>query len=98
MDTIKKLNIFDEGFKKLSELEINKKYKIASWKYISTVHGNKIVVHLIIDESVFVVFLPNRFNNLSFEDVELLNSETHHLTYLGTKENRRGFMHLVDID
>ncbi len=97
MDTIKKLNMVDNGFKKLSELELFRKYEIILWKYVSTTYGDKVTVTCV-DDSNFIVFLPNRFNKLSLQELEALNKEKHFLVYNGTKENKKGFVHLIEIE
>jgi hypothetical protein len=98
MEAIKKLNIVDGGFRKLSELEIDTKYEIVLWKFINTAYGNKITVTLLDEDSNFIVFLPNRFNNLNYSEIEELNSSTHYLIYQGTKENKKGFAHIITIE
>lgn len=98
METIKKLNIVDGGFKKLSELELSKKYEIILWKYVSTIFGDKISVTCVDDDSSFIVFLPNRFNKLTSQELEEVNKEKHFIIYNGTKENKKGFAHLVTIE
>lgn len=97
METIKKLNIVDGGFKKLSELELSKKYEIVLWKYISTTYGDKVTVTCVDEDSNFIVFLPNRFNKLTYQELEEMNKEKHFIVYNGTKDNKKGFVHLIEI-
>lgn len=99
MESILKLKIVNDGFKKLSELNIDEKYEIISWKFMSTTYGNRLVVALKVNDGNYLVYLPNRFNQLSYSDIESLNKEHHFLIYKGTKpKSDKSFYHIVDIE
>jgi len=99
MESILKLKIINDGFKKLSELNIDERYEITLWKFITTTYGNRLTVTLKMSDGNFMIYLPNRFNQLNWSDVEELNNETHYLIYKGTKpKSDKTFYHLVDIE
>ena len=89
------LNKLNNKFKKLSELEEDKKYKANNFEIMDGKFGKQIVC--ILDHS-YKVSLPGRFSNIiDKSDIEELNEKNVFITYKGLtqiKNNQK--MHNVE--
>lgn len=75
-------NSFD--FKKLIELEINKKYQASNFQFLDTKHGKRITVVL---DNNFKIFLPEGFlKKIEKSDLKLLNENSQYITYKGLED------------
>src|SRR5437773_3857992 len=69
--SVKKLNEISEKIVdtiKLTDLKVDKPYRVFEFKHMKTVHGDTVLATLAEDEDSFEVFLPKRFNSIPDDD------------------------------
>lgn len=83
LDNVNKLGACDFPTVKLSELEEHKLYKIESIKAIKTCFGRRIIIK--VENIDGHIYLPERFNALTDQELVALESEELQVIYKGKK-------------
>lgn len=84
LTAVNKLGSCDFSTEKLSELEVQKPYKVLTIKALNTCYGRRIVIQL--KEVEGFIYLPERFKAMSDQEVEVLSGTLNlHLVYKGKK-------------
>src|SRR5271163_4804018 len=72
--------------KKLTELSIDYRYPVQTFKTVKTKYGTSKIVTLIYESRLIDEFLPNRFNEVEFDE----DKYKHYLIYHGKKLMKDG--------
>lgn len=84
-----KLGACDFQYEKLSSLRLNHPYKLLSIEAQNTQFGRRVTV--LLEGIDGVIFLPERFKNLTDEEIQLFKIESRlHLLYKGKKQLLHG--------